>query len=147
MHCVLCGSKCPSNPGKRLEKTCGWKWADKGVGGGPDHIRGEGDLWHSLWGPLFSLHVHRPCPVLRHHHFFWPEWLQILLSLHPPVSSKTFATRKSWNLSRPQTWIYQSPCLKLFILKEISPEYSLEGLMLKLKLQYFGHLMRRTDSL
>ena len=33
------------------------------------------------------------------------------------------------------------------ILKEISPEYSLEGLLLKLKLQYFGHLMRRTDSL
>ena len=32
------------------------------------------------------------------------------------------------------------------ILKEISPEYSLEGLMLKLKLQYFGHLMRRSDS-
>ena len=32
------------------------------------------------------------------------------------------------------------------ILKEINPEYSLEGLMLKLKLQYFGHLMRRTDS-
>ena len=33
------------------------------------------------------------------------------------------------------------------ILKEISPDYSLEGLMLKLKLQYFGHLMQRTDSL
>ena len=33
------------------------------------------------------------------------------------------------------------------ILKEISPEYSLEGLMLKLKLQYFGHLMHRADSL
>ena len=33
------------------------------------------------------------------------------------------------------------------ILKEISPEYSLEGLMLKLKLQFFGHLMQRTDSL
>ena len=33
------------------------------------------------------------------------------------------------------------------ILKEINLEYSLEGLMLKLKLQYFGHLMRRTDSL
>ena len=33
------------------------------------------------------------------------------------------------------------------ILKEISPEYSLEGLMLKLKLQYFGHLMQRSDSL
>ena len=33
------------------------------------------------------------------------------------------------------------------ILKEINPEYSLEGLLLKLKLQYFGHLMQRTDSL
>ena len=33
------------------------------------------------------------------------------------------------------------------ILKEISPEYSLEGLMLKLKIQYFGHLMRRADTL
>ena len=33
------------------------------------------------------------------------------------------------------------------ILKEISPEYSLEGLILKLKLQYFGHMVRRTDSL
>ena len=33
-----------------------------------------------------------------------------------------------------------------FILKESSPEYSLEGLMLELKLQYFGHLMQRTDS-
>ena len=33
------------------------------------------------------------------------------------------------------------------ILKEINPEYSLEGLMLKLKLQYFGHLIRRTNSL
>ena len=33
------------------------------------------------------------------------------------------------------------------ILKEVNPEYSLEGLMLKLKLQYFGHLMQRTDSL
>ena len=33
------------------------------------------------------------------------------------------------------------------ILMEINPKYSLEGLMLKLKLQYFGHLMRRTDSL
>ena len=36
--------------------------------------------------------------------------------------------------------------IKLSILKETSPEYSLEGLILKLKLQNFGHLMRRTDS-
>ena len=37
--------------------------------------------------------------------------------------------------------------IQLVHLKEISPGYSLEGLMLKLKLQYFGHLMRRVDSL
>ena len=37
--------------------------------------------------------------------------------------------------------------MPMLILKEINPEYSLEGLILKLKLQYFGHLMRRTDSL
>ena len=37
--------------------------------------------------------------------------------------------------------------IKPVILKEISPEYSLEGLMLKLKFQYFGHLMRRANSL
>ena len=42
-------------------------------------------------------------------------------------------------------WIARRP--NLSILKEISPEYSLEGLMLKLKLQYFGHMMRRADSL
>ena len=38
-------------------------------------------------------------------------------------------------------------CKEVQPVKEISPEYSLEGLMLKLKLQYFGHLIRRTDSL
>ena len=42
------------------------------------------------------------------------------------------------------SWAYRS---NQSILKEINPEYSLEGLMLKLKLQYFGHLMRRTYSL
>ena len=41
----------------------------------------------------------------------------------------------------------KSPLDSKEILKEINPEYSLEGLMLKLKLQYFGHLIQRTDSL
>ena len=40
----------------------------------------------------------------------------------------------------------ESPLDSKSILKEMNPEYSLEGLMLKLKLQYFGHLMQRTDS-
>ena len=45
--------------------------------------------------------------------------------------------RVTWTAKRSNQWI----------LKELSPEYSLEGLMLKLKLQYFGHLMQRADSL
>ena len=42
--------------------------------------------------------------------------------------------------------IFKWRCICIFILKGISPEYSLEGLILKLKLQYFGHPMQRTDS-
>ena len=53
---------------------------------------------------------------------------------------------KSWtrlsNFTTTTTKFHKSP-----VIKEISPEYSLERLMLKLKLQYFGHLMQRTDSL
>ena len=44
-------------------------------------------------------------------------------------------------------WTWTARRSNQLILKEISPEYSLEGLILKLKLQYFGHLMQRTDSL
>ena len=70
---------------------------------------------------------------------------------------------ESWTIKKPERWrfdAFELWCwMKLFwvpwtarrsnhsILKEISREYSLEGLMLKLKLQYFGHLMQRTDSL
>ena len=55
------------------------------------------------------------------------------------------------NLQRQHTRLLTVPWTarrsNQLILKEINPEYSLDGLMLKLKLQYFGHLMRRTDSL
>ena len=49
-----------------------------------------------------------------------------------------------WRTLLRVTWTARS---KQSILKEISPEYSLEGLMKKLKFQYFGHLMGRTDSM
>ena len=52
-----------------------------------------------------------------------------------------------WCWRRPLRVSWAARRSKQSILKEINPEYSLEGLMLKLKLQYFGHLMRRTDSL
>ena len=69
-----------------------------------------------------------------------------------------------WELDRKEGWVLKNWCFwtvvlektlessldfkrsNQSILKAINPEYSLEGLMLKLKLQYFGHLMRRTDS-
>ena len=70
---------------------------------------------------------------------------------------------KSWTIKKAECWridAFELWCWRRLlsvpwtarrsnqsILKEISPEYSLEGLMLKLKLQYFGHLMQRTDSL
>ena len=70
---------------------------------------------------------------------------------------------KSWTIKKAEHWeidAFELWCWRrllrvpwtarrsnLSVLKEISPEYSLEGLMLKLKLQYVGHLMRRTDSL
>ena len=70
---------------------------------------------------------------------------------------------ESWTIKKAECWridYFEIWCWRRFlripwtarrsdqsILKEISPEYSLEGLMLKLKLQYFGHLMQRTDSL
>ena len=60
-----------------------------------------------------------------------------------------------WRIDASELWCWRRLLRVLWtarrsnqsILKEISPEYSLEGLMLKLKLQYFGHLMERTDSL
>ena len=61
---------------------------------------------------------------------------------------------KSWTIKKVECqridafelWCWSARRSNQFILKEISPECSLEGLMLKLKLQYFGHLMRRANS-
>ena len=57
------------------------------------------------------------------------------------MDSLVHGVAKSWRV----TWTARRS--NQFILKEISPEYSLEGLMLKLKLQHFGHLMQRANSL
>jgi len=71
------------------------------------------------------------------------------------VKSWTIKNAEHWRIDAFELWCWRR-LLRVpwtarrsnqSILKEISPEYSLEGLMLKLKLQYFGHLMWRTDSL
>ena len=69
--------------------------------------------------------------------------------------SWTVKKAECWRVDAFDLWCWRRPLrvpwtarrCNQSILKEISPEYSLEGLMLKLKLQYFGHLMQRTDSL
>ena len=80
----------------------------------------------------------------------------------PYSQSYDLSSSESWTINKAAQWTddFELWCWRrLFrvpwtarrsnqsILKEINPEYSLEGLMLKLKLQYFGHLMGRTDSL
>ena len=84
----------------------------------------------------------------------------------PSSQSYDFSSNHAWmwELDHKESWVLKNCCFwtvvlektlespwtakrsNLYIRKEISPEYSLEGLMLKLKLQYSGHLMRRTDS-
>ena len=64
----------------------------------------------------------------------------------------TIMKAEHWRVDAFEQWCWRrlpwtARRSKQSILKEIKPEYSLEGLMLKLKLQHFGHLMRRTDSL
>ena len=57
---------------------------------------------------------------------------------------------ESWTKKKDEHWgtdAFELWCSNQSILKEVNPEYSLEGLMLKLKFQYFDHLMRRADSL
>ena len=69
--------------------------------------------------------------------------------------SWTIKKSEHWRLDAFELWCWRRPLRVPWtarrssqsILKEINPEYSLEGLMLKLKLKYFGHLMQRTDSL
>ena len=69
--------------------------------------------------------------------------------------SQTIEKAESWRIDAFELWCWRR-LLRVpwtarrsnqSVLKEINPEYTLEGLMLKLKLQYFGHLMRRSDSL
>ena len=76
-------------------------------------------------------------------------------SSHVGCESWTIKKAQHWRIDAFELWCWWR-CLRVpwtarrssqSILKEISPEYSLEGLMLKLKLQYFGHLMGRADSL
>ena len=89
-----------------------------------------------------------------------PTMVRLVKAMVFPVvmygcESWTIKNAEGWIADAFELWCWRRP-LKVpwtskrsnqSILKEISPEYSLEGLMVKLKLQYYGHLMQRTDSL
>ena len=97
--------------------------------------------------------------ILKSRDITLPTKIHIKAMLFPAVMYGC----ESWTINKAEHWridAFELWCWRWFlrvpwtarrsnqsILKEISPEYSLEGLMLKLKLQYFGHFMRKVDSL
>ena len=98
--------------------------------------------------------------ILKHRDITLPTKVRLVKAMVFPVGlyrceSWTIKKAECWRIDAFELW-YWRRLLRVpwtarrsnqSILKEISPKYSLEGLMLKLKLQYLGHLMRRTDSL
>ena len=74
----------------------------------------------------------------------------MLLEISGEITPERMKRCESWTIKKAEHWRLRAPWTarrsNKSILKEISTEYTLEGLMLKLKLQYFGLLMRRTDS-
>jgi len=102
-------------------------------------------------------------PSAHHSQLCSPTWREKVHLVKAKVFPVVMYGCKGWTIKKAEHWridAFELWCWRRLlripwtarrsnqsILKEISPEYSLEGLMLKLKLQYFGHLMRRTDSL
>ena len=97
--------------------------------------------------------------ILKSRDIILPTKVHLVKAMVFPVAmyvceSWTIRKAECWRIDAFELWCWRR-CLSVpwtarrsnqFILKEINPEYSLEGLMLMLKLQYFGHLMRRADS-
>ena len=90
--------------------------------------------------------------ILKRRDITLPTKVHLIKAILFPVvvygcESWTIKKAKHWRIDASELWCWTARRSNQPILKEINPEYSLEGLMLKLKLQYFGHLMRRVDSL
>ena len=115
-------------------------------------------LWMETWPYPAKLHMDLPChPVI----LFWGNLSQSLVKAM--VFPVVMYGCESWTVKKAECWridAFELRCWRRLlrvpgtarrsnqsILKEISPGCSLDGMMLKLKLQYFGHLMRRADSL
>ena len=113
--------------------------------------------WHLLLGRNAMANLDS---ILKSRDITLPTKVRLVKAMGFPVA---MCGSESWTIKKAECWridAFELWCWRRLlrvpwtarrsnqsILKEISPEYSLDGLMLKLKLQYFGHLMRRTDSL
>ena len=124
-------------------------------------ITADGDCSHEikrhlLLGRKFTTHLDN---ILKIRDITLPTKVRLVKAMVFPV---VMYGCESWSIKKTERrrtdafelWCWRRPLIVPWtarssnqsILKEIGPEYSLEGLMLKLKLQYFGHLMRRTDK-
>ena len=115
--------------------------------------------FHGVQGTLKSLLHYHNSKASKQRYYFANKVHLVKAMVFPVVIYGC----ESWTIKKPERWridAFELWCWRRLlrvpwtarrsnqsILKEVSPEYSLEGLRLKLKLQYFGHLMRRTDSL
>ena len=124
-------------------------------------ITAHGDCSHEIKKHLLlgRKTMTNPDSILKSRYITFPTKVCIVKAMVSPV---VMYGCESWTIKKAECWIdffflmwcwgrllrvsWTARRSNQSILKEISPEYSLEGLMLKLKLQYFGHLMRRTDS-
>ena len=141
-----------------------WKQCQTVFWGGGSKITADGDCSHEIKRHLLLERkvVTNLDSILKSRDIALPTKICLVKAMVFPV---VMYGCESWNIQK----VYSAECRRIdafelwcwrrllrvpwparranqSILKEISPEYSLEGLMLKLKLQYFGHLMQRTDS-
>ena len=127
---------------------------------GGSKITADGDCSHELKDTLWKKSYDKPRQHIKNQRHYFAD-----KGLHSQSCGFSTSHIQMWKLNRKEGWMLKIDAFQSWhwrgfltvpwiarsseqsILKEISPEYSLEGLMLKLKLQYFGHLMqRRTDS-
>ena len=137
-----------------------WKQWQTSFWGG-SKITADGDYSHEikrclLLGRIVMTNLNS---ILKSRDVTLPTKFHLVKSMVFPVvmygcESWTIKKTESWRIDAFELWCWRRLLRVAWtarrsnqsILKEISPEYSLEGLMLKMKLQYFGHLMRRSDS-
>ena len=125
-------------------------------------ITADGDCSHEIKRCLFlgRKAMINLDSILRSRDITWPTKVHLVKAMDFPIvmyECESCAVKKveHWRIDAFELWCWRRlprvPWTErrsnLSILKEITPEYSLEGLMLKLKFQYFGHLIQRTDSL